>query len=80
MQSTDLLVTLVDIAQTPSELRKDAVLINGQPATPELWDAWMECIGAGPKARKATLAANRACHDLAVQLKKQAERKLLNET
>jgi len=52
----------------------DTILINGQPATPALWEAWMECVGAGPKARKATLAAHREIVKLAAQLKQQQER------
>lgn len=51
--------------------------INGVPATPELWDSWMESIGAGPKARKATRKAQDEIVKLAQQLKAQAEKREL---
>lgn len=52
---------------------KPLVYIWGKPATPELWDEWMEHIGAGPKAVKAKLQANREIWELAQKLKKQQE-------
>lgn len=55
----------------------EIIHINGLPATPELWDSWMESIGAGPKARKATRKAQDEIVKLAQQLKAQAEKREL---
>lgn len=55
----------------------EIIHINGVPATPELWDSWMESIGAGPKARKATRKAQDEIVKLSQQLKAQAEKREL---
>ena len=51
----------------------EQILIWGKPATPELWNEWMEHIGAGPKARKATMDAYKEIVKLAMKLKQQQE-------
>lgn len=48
-------------------------LIDGQPATPELWSAWERWVGADKESHRRTMAAYKSIAALAEQLKRQED-------
>lgn len=64
-----------EVLAEPETLRisGEPVLIDGQPATPELWSAWERWIGADKESHRRTMEAYKSIAELAEQLKRQED-------